>query len=478
MRMRACERLRNSVSGAHRSQIQALGSLIVPLRRFADSRDGGVAVIFGLMALALFMFIGLAVDYGRLINARSQTLEAADAAVLAGARALQTNGGNQDAALDIARKYYAQAVKTRISLASDSIGFAISNNGTAVKTTGNATITTPFMGLAGTKSLQLLHSNGDDYAKAVLAIGGNAELNLEISMMLDVSGSMGERTKLADMKAAATDLVNIVVWADQSKYTSKVAIVPFSGDVRPTGSLLTLATNPLNPPTIVKSVGSGSKATPYTYHRTACVGERAGGDRYNDALPILGSYSVRQYTLDSGADCSVAATAEVLPMTSDTTAIKNRIKDLASGGMTAGQVGTAWTYYMLSPKWAPILPVGSKPVPYGTDKYKKIAVLMTDGEYNSEHDSQGITVGDPGSGSSVNGDNSPVQAKALCKSMKDNGIEVYTVGFDLGSNATAIDTLSTCATDAQHFYNSSTGDALRAAFRDIALKISTLYLAQ
>jgi hypothetical protein len=61
--------------------------------------------------------------------------------------------------------------------------------------------------------------------------------------------------------------------------------------------------------------------------------------------------------------------------------------------------------------------------------------------------------------------------------MKAKGIEVYTVGFQL-DNQTAIDTLSKCATDASHFYNSSTGDALKAAFRDIALKISTLYLSQ
>ncbi len=65
-----------------------------------------------------------------------------------------------------------------------------------------------------------------------LAVGGNAELNLEVSMMLDITGSMGDGTKLADMKSAATDLVNIVVWADQSEYTSRIAIVPFAYDVR------------------------------------------------------------------------------------------------------------------------------------------------------------------------------------------------------------------------------------------------------
>ncbi len=43
------------------------------------------------------------------------------------------------------------------------------------------------------------------------------------------------------MKDAANDLVDIVVWADQSKYTSRVAIVPFSGDVLPTADLFKAA---------------------------------------------------------------------------------------------------------------------------------------------------------------------------------------------------------------------------------------------
>ena len=442
--------------------------------RFTKSKDGEVAMLFGLMALAIFMFIGLAVDFGRFMNARNQTLAAADAAVLAGARALQTNGGDKAAAITVANNYYKQAVSSRLSVTSDNIGFSIGDNGTSVNTTGNVTIKTPFMGLGGNESMQLLHSNGSDYAKAILAVGANAETNIEIGMMLDVSGSMGT-SKLADMKDAASDLVDIVVWKDQSKYTSKVAIVPFSGDVRPTSSLLAAATDPSYSSSVTVTKGSGRNASSVTYKATSCVAERAGKD-YTDTAPGTGHYVLREYT--SNGNCSIDADATVLPMTNDTTKLKNMISKLDSGGNTAGHVGTAWTYYMLSPKWASVLPDGSKPVAYGTANTKKIAVLMTDGEYNQEHDSKGIATGSSGAGSTVNGTDSPAQAKAVCTDMKKNGIEIYTVGFDLGGNKTAIDTLSNCATDAAHFYNSSTGDALRAAFRDIALKISTLYLAQ
>jgi Flp pilus assembly protein TadG len=452
------------------------------LGRFSRDTRGDVAIVFGLMALALFMMIGLAVDYARFLSARNQTLAATDAAVLAAARALQTNSGDQQAALTLAKTYYDQAIQSRLHVINDGIGFAIGDNATSVIATGNAAISTPFMGLGGTKTLPLLHSDGSDYSKAVLAVGGNAETNLEISMMLDVSGSMGEGTKLDDMKDAANDLVDIVVWADQSKYTSRVAIVPFSSDVLPTSDLFKAATGQNatpKPSPVVYTVTSGSgkkkKTTDYDYPATTCVAERPGKD-YSDTAPGSNHYVLREFT--SSGRCGINSAGELLPMTSDKSDLHDKINGLVDGGNTGGHIGTAWTYYMLSPKWASALPSGSKPVAYGTANTNKIAILMTDGEYNSVHDSKGVETGQTGAGSSVNGTDSPTQAKAVCSDMKKNGIEVYTVGFQLGGNQTAISTLSNCATDTAHFYNSTTGDALKAAFRDIALKISTLYLAQ
>ena len=248
--------------------------------------------------------------------------------------------------------------------------------------------------------------------------------------------------------------------------------MPFSGDVMPTSSLLTSATNP----SVASSITLGSGYWTTTYKRSNCVAERSGTAKYSDAAPASGTYALREYT--SSGSCVINSSGMLVPMTSDKTVLHSKITSLVAGGSTAGHVGTAWTYYMLSPNWASVLPSASKPVAYGTANTKKIAVLMTDGEYNSTHDSNGVTTGSTGAGSSVNVADSPTQAQSICTSMKNNGIEVYTVGFNLGGNATAITTLSNCATDATHFYNSETGDALKSAFNDIALKISTLYLAQ
>ena len=50
------------------------------------------------------------------------------------------------------------------------------------------------------------------------------------------------------------------------------------------------------------------------------------------------------------------------------------------------------------------------------------------------------------------------------------------LGFLVIDDQRARDLMSSCATDASHFYVATNGDALKAAFRDIALKISKLRL--
>ncbi len=442
------------------------------IRHFAEDTAGEIAMLFGLMAMVMFLLIGAAVDMGRWLNARDQTVAAIDAAVLAAGRTLQTDSTAKTAALALAAKYYQEGIKGRLAVKSDTVSFEIVDNDLAVRAKGNATIATPFMGVccgaSAVKELPLLATSGADYSKAVLAVGGNAETNLEIAMMLDTSGSMGSpMSKLQDMKAAAKDLVNIVVWDDQSEYTSKVSLVPFSADVRIPNAWLNQVTNP---DTVAWPTNRGQ------YKKTVCVAERAGSAKYTDDYVGAGKYIMNAYDKPNGTCSQYSSDDEVVPMTSSKPTLMSKIDALDLGGGTAGHIGTAWAYYMLSPKWAPLLPNGSKPIAYNTPKYKKIAILMTDGEYNFTYDSQGIPTNE--SGGNANGSSSATQALAICNQMKQSGIDVYTVGFDLGGNNTAINTLKNCATDQSKFYNADDGTALKNAFRDIALKISTLYLSK
>ncbi len=158
----------------------------------------------------------------------------------------------------------------------------------------------------------------------------------------------------------------------------------------------------------------------------------------------------------------------------------DKIDALAGKGGTAGQVGTAWAWYTLSPNWKSLWASASQPAAYRSANLRKIAILMTDGEYNTEYDQEGIKTGSPGAGTAANG-TSAAQAKALCAAMKEKteiDIEIYTVGFEVGNNASADDVLSSCASEPGKYYDAKDEDELKQAFRDIALKLSSLYLSK
>ncbi len=466
---------------------------------FAQDTRGDVAMMFGLMAIMMMLFVGGAVDFGRWLHASKQTKVAIDGAVLAGARVLQTEGTSAAAitkAKATAKRFYDENVKTRLSsVYNDNITFTTTVGATiSVTATGNAFIKTPILnvtslipGATAITSLPLLRASSADYSVAKLASSGNAQNSVEIGLMLDTSGSMSG-TKIADMKLAAKDLIDIVVWDNQgsSQYTSKVAIAPFSADVRLPTQWNDAARGP-SPSVVPTSVlgttyscsnGNGNKNNSTcadTYLLTSCVVERAGANRYTDAAPGVSNYVTPEYSTDG--QCSQPSVNSVMALSNDKVALRAKIDGLVIGGGTAGHLGTAWAWYTISPNWGFVFPSSGQPQPYTTPKLKKIAILMTDGEYNTQYSIKGINSNDRRGGILAN-DSSINQAKALCDGMKAQGIAVYTVGFDLGGNATAINTLSYCASSTSNFYNATDGAQLRQSFRDIALKISNLYLSK
>lgn len=167
---------------------------------------------------------------------------------------------------------------------------------------------------------------------------------------------------------------------------------------------------------------------------------------------------------------------EILPLSSDKVMLLDRIDRLSLAAGSAGHVGAAWAYYMLSPNWSSVLPATSTPAAYGAARTKKVVVILSDGAYNFTHDAAGVATA--ATGSNANGFSSAAQAIAICNDMKSNGIAIYTVGVGLGADQTAVSTLASCASDPAKFYDAADGDALRAAFRSIALNVSALRLAQ
>jgi Flp pilus assembly protein TadG len=480
------------------------------LSRFAREDSGNIAMLFGLTLTIVVTLVGGAVDYGRWLSARNQTQAAVDSALLAAGRTAQTTYGDATKSVASAQAYYAQ-MKSNI-VVDDSIAFQAINSATSFTAKGTAYVQTPFLSIIGIDKLPVLAtSEGVIQSETTIAQGGNSGSSVEIGLMLDTTGSMSGQ-KLTDLKAAAKDLVDIVVWDDQGTYTSRIAIAPFANTVN-VGDYFQAVTNlsPTQvshtetyidryndtfewqyPPTCYKANGQLKNScngdsqyyvrtshTPVYADRTVidspahakCVVERSGTNEFTETVPAAGSW-LKDYNSASGSSSTTCPeVSQIVPLTSDKTKLKATITGLVANHSTAGALGTAWAWYLISPEWSTIFTGSSAPENYskltelgpsGQPRLQKIAILMTDGAYNTWQDN------------SMSVSTVSTKAKTLCTNMKAKGIKVYTVGFDLNGDTNAIDALSKCATDASHFYNAANGDDLKAAFRDIALKISAL----
>jgi len=228
-----------------------------------------------------------------------------------------------------------------------------------------------------------------------------------------------------------------------------------------------------------RNAGSG---TNYNLFRpSTCVSERTA-NAYTDAAPSTSALGM-VYPPASGNSC-LAST--IIPLTIDKTALKAVATSLAATGSTAGHIGLAWAWYMLSPDFAYLWPAASKPAAYNTPKLLKAIVLMTDGDFNTGY-CAGVISKDAGSGSGNASDhincNAPngssgSQALSLCQAIKnrypDNRIVIYTVGFAIPDPSAARTLMKDCATDAKHAYFAETGQDLKDIFKDIGENIAAL----
>jgi hypothetical protein len=453
------------------------------LRGLAKDDRGSVVIMFGLTIFIIFSIVGSAVDYGRAMLARARLQAAVDSSVLAAARVWQLEN-DLELAEQKALMHFASNKPSEPSRVVEFTPDMVSATFTMV---GETTVRTPFLSVVKIPQI-VVATRG----QALIAGGGNAGTNLQVSLMLDVTGSMAG-TKIEDLKAAAKDLIDIVIWSDQSEYTSRVGLAPFSSAVNAGELGPSIAYNPNSSRDFKLRNGDTKKR----YRTDAyCVSERTGSNAFTDAVPTGNDRIPRVYQSSSSTACVPAA--PIVPMTSNKDSLKGVINGFVASGNTSGHLGTAWAWYLLSPNWASVLPEGSKPQAYsmlaqvgekGQPLLKKVAVLMTDGEYNYQYcnsttpNTAGATIADYDTGNSGANCKSPNgtstnQARSMCTAMKAAGITVYTVGFAIGSAGSAFTTLQGCASEPHMFYNTTTGDELRNAFRHIATSIAAPILSR
>ncbi len=435
-----------------------------------------------------------------------------DAGVLAGAAKLQFNMADKAAAIETAKKAF-QANRSRQRFGADiieSVTFSVEGNSLYAK--GSADLTTVLGKVVGMDTLPLLGTTKATGESEIGSVATITNSKFELSLMLDITGSMCDSApdlddapctkgvKLTAMKTAASDLVKSMLATDELKTRVRVAVVPFSDGVR-LPALPKLVAAGLSPTVQTFSEAYKScdkygncptKYNYYYYHPTDCVTERMMGDhKYDDTAPGPGNYVtnfMRRGTslLDSTPvefGCTLGTSSVIMPLTSNKDALLTTISGLAAKGGTAGHLGTAWAWYTLSPNWKNVW-AGSTDDPAAyTDKndksLRKIAILMTDGDYNNEFSSGGYRTGSWAfskiDNSKTNGSSSE-QAQKLCTGMKKENIEVYTVGYEVSTAAAAF--LATCATDAAHAFKADSATELQAVFQGIGQRVMSLYLSQ
>jgi len=434
----------------------------------AKREDGAVAVQFAMLLVPMAVMVFGAVDVSRASGEKARLQDALDAATLAAARSSETT----DAGLKLVgdKVLVADLAASKAALASSSYHL----EGTKIIATARATMST---------TIANLWMDGD------MTVGATSEVtrasnNIEVALALDVTGSMAG-SRITDLKAAAKDLVDLVVQDQQTPYYTKVALVPYSAAVNVGTYAASVrgaaTTGTCTTPGCASFKFTNASGSLKTFAISNCVTERAGAEAYTDAAPSV-AFLGRNYP--SSANPCLSST--ITPLSTDRAALKSKIDGLSAAGSTAGHIGLAWGWYMVSPNFASLWPAASQPAAYGADRLLKVVVLMTDGAFNTTY-CNGVISRDSGSGSGSSADhincNAPngdafSQARTLCANMKAQGVIIYTVGFDVGAAADAEAIVRECATDAEHVYLPSTGADLRTAFHAIGEDISRLRISR
>ncbi|MBI1385964.1 MAG: hypothetical protein GC150_13750 [Rhizobiales bacterium] len=424
-----------------------IASVNSKLRRFTRDEKGGVLIFFSLAALVIIGVVGLAIDGARAYHANTRVGAALDAAALAAAKARNEQGLEGDALRDYAERFF------QSNVAGTGLD-PVSYRNLSVRPGANGRMTVSVDTVVENYFGGLFQIPTFEFTRAATAVYNIRDI--ELALALDITGSMcNPCSKINALKAASRDLVDILISnANNPAQKVRLALAPYSAAVN-AGAIADEVLDPAAP------------------RDGDCAIERSGAHAYTDTMPGDGAWIASADPAAPPADIDptentgsyFCPNAEIMPLTDSASSLKARINSLSTGGWTAGHIGLAWAWYMISEEWASIWHSGSQPAPYGDNDTIKAVLMMTDGIFNTAY---------------ANGESAD-QALDLCTEMRDRGVIVFSVAFQ--APTAAADTLRDCASPAggefgQTFFDAQNGTELRQAFISIANQLNTLRLAE
>ena len=348
-------------------------------KAFRQEEDGMMAKLMITTFLAMLAVGGIGVDLMRMERDRTMLQYTLDRAALAAADLDQQN--TPDAVvLDYLTKSGLQEYY-QTPWWDSGLGFK------KVEATIDATFPTHLLKFAG----------GDDMPIKATSRAEESIDGVEISMVLDVSGSMNSNSRLTNLKIAAKDFVDTMV-ANTTDGKMSISIVPYATQVSipealydqynistPTGPSGTIYSRCVN--FASSDFQSASLSTTTELEGTMHFTPWSSIDRRSDDSRLVSS----PVCVES-SDTSRA----ILPFQKDADTLKTFIENLWGGGNTSIDIGVKWGTTLLDPSARPAISAlsGSGDVPadfsarpsaYTDSDTVKVLVLMTDGQNTSQY---------------------------------------------------------------------------------------------
>ncbi len=450
-------------------------------RAFLLDTSGNMSYVAVAVSLVMMIFGGVAIDAMHAELRRTKIQNQLDRAVLAAAKT-ESNVAAETTVLS-----YFDAIGLSSTLRG--IETDVESNTRRVRATGSESIETLFLELIGEDTLDV----------GGLAEAQEAVARQEISLVLDISGSMRFGNKMDDLRPAAVSFVQTVL---EGSDQATINLVPYAGQVNPSQAVFDylggVAPAPANPdsPEAVAAAEAFVAGTP-----SSCL-EIAVSDFATANLPAQGSlmtphfmnWTIAADVMDWGW-CPQEHNA-IIYASDDLAALTNRLNTMRMHDGTGTHYGMRWGLSLLSPEAQPLFShlasqgvvandKSSLPLSWNNEASDKYLVLMTDGAITDQYrpsdfyDPENATV-ELGSRS---GDRQSMTRRsenltsfyAQCDLAKANNVTVYTIAFQASSSGRT--EMRNCASSEAHFFNVE-DSTIDEAFASIARSMMALQLTQ
>ena len=421
---------------------------------FWTDTKGNIVILFVMMMPLILLAAGMAIDMSRAVHARSELQEAADMAVLLGAK--ENFFENKDWDKKSIKAFKSRSLKMKFK-GKPKVSIEEKGDGTIViDATGQ--LRPSFMQIFGYPKLEVS-------VTAAAAVGDPAQ-KMEIVFVMDFSDSMSSNGKLGSAKTAVGGFLDQLD-AMQSGDTIKASLVPFAGTIG-----VTLPQSMFVSPTYFSDF-DGSMVNSSI---TTCTGDRVYPYNTTDDAPVatndntkFGVYAGGFFQWDPDVTCKdeiIDKNLIVEPLTNDMGDLKTKLDKMAVSTYTHLALGMSFGQHILSPN-APY----TEAALFTDEDVKKILIFLTDGAQTTPaHTPLGWS---GGSWDKI------YEAKHrmtdVCNNLKLKDVEIYIVAYDFLSGTAAsylegdeTEVLKDCSSGSEYYFDPGYPESeITAAFEAI-----------